>query len=181
MKAEMRKKQRKALIRDYIFLGATLLIAVVVLLIFPERAEAAISTSWDYLIEMMMVLPAVMVIIGLFSVWVSKEMVVKYLGKTSGIKGISLALLAGMLPTGPLYVAFPIAATLLKSGASVSNIIIFLSAWACIKLPQELMELQFLGLKFMALRLVLTIFFVIAMGIFIERLMERQDKLGSEN
>jgi len=44
-----------------------------------------------------------------------------------------------------------------------------------------LMELQFLGLKFMALRLVLTIFFVIAMGIFIERLMERQDKLGSEN
>ncbi len=181
MKAEMQKKQRKAFIRDYLWLGATLLAAIVILLIFPDRAETAVSTSWDYLIEMIMVLPAVMVIMGLFSVWVSKEMVVKYLGKTSGIKGISLALLAGMLPTGPLYVAFPMAATLLKSGASVSNIIIFLSAWACIKLPQELMELQFLGLEFMVLRLALTIFFVIVMGMFIEWLMERQDKLENEN
>ena len=177
MKAEMQKKQRKAFIRDYLWLGATLATTVIILLIFPERTDTVISTSWDYLIEMIQVLPAVMVIMGLFSVWVSKEMVVRYLGKTSGIKGIFLALLTGMLPTGPLYVAFPIAATLLKSGASVSNIIIFLSAWACIKLPQELMEFQFLGFKFMALRLALTIFFVIIMGIFIERLAERQDNL----
>ena len=63
---------------------------------------------------------------------------------------------------------------LIKKGASVSNIVIFLSAWACIKIPQELVELQFLGIKFMAARLILTIIFVAIMGIFIERLIDNR-------
>jgi len=64
------------------------------------------------------------------------------------------------------------AAALIKKGARISNIIIFLSAWACIKIPQEMVELQFLGLKFMAARLILTIIFVVIMGLSIERLIE---------
>ncbi|MHC1564658.1 MAG: hypothetical protein ACXQTF_04970, partial [Candidatus Hecatellaceae archaeon] len=47
---------------------------------------------------------------------------------------------------------------------------IFLSAWSCIKLPQELVELQFLGLEFMAARLLLTIMLVIPVGLAVERL-----------
>lgn len=49
---------------------------------------------------------------------------------------------------------------------------IFLSAWACIKIPQEMVELQFLRPRFMAARLVLTIVFVVIMGISIERIIE---------
>ena len=113
-----------------------------------------------------------MVILGLFAVWVPKDIVVKHLGKTSGIKGIFLAIILGALPTGPLYVAFPMAAALLEKGAKISNITIFLSAWACIKIPQEMVELRFLGVKFMFLRLILTIIFVIIMGLFIERVMK---------
>jgi uncharacterized membrane protein YraQ (UPF0718 family) len=67
-----------------------------------------------------------MVIMGLFSLFVSKELVVKYLGKTSGIKGILLAIFFGALPNGPLYIAFPLAVALRSKGASISNIVIFL-------------------------------------------------------
>jgi len=141
---------------------------------------AGITIAWGYFVQMMMILPAVMVMIGLFSVWVSEEMVMKYLGRTSGVKGISLAILFGALPTGPLYIAFPIAAALLKKGASISNVIVFLSAWACIKLPQEMMELQFLGWKFMALRLVLTVVFVSIMGVSMEHIIEWSDKKVKE-
>ena len=130
---------------------------------------------------MIWILPAVMVLMGLFAVWVSKETIVKYLGKTSGIRGIFLGIFLGALPTGPLYVAFPIAAGLIKKGARISNILIFLSAWACIKIPQEMVELQFLGAKFMALRLVLTIVFVIIMGVFIEQVIEWSDKKTVKN
>ena len=117
-----------------------------------------------------MILPAIMIIIGLFSVWVPKEMVVKYMGKASGVKGIMLSFALGMLPTGPLYIAFPMASALFKKGAKISNVIIFISAWACIKLPQELVEIQFLGIRFAMLRLGLTIFFVVLMGFIIEKL-----------
>ncbi len=103
-------------------------------------------------------------------------MVLKYLGKASGLKGILLSIAFGSLPTGPLYLAFPLASTLLSKGASISNIIIFFSAWACIKLPQELMEIQFLGVAFTLLRLVLTTISVVVMGKLIERLVERGAK-----
>jgi len=174
-KTEEKKKMRRDIIRGYVIFAIALVIAVILLLVFPDKQDAATTTAWNYFLEMVFILPAVMVIMGLFSMFVSKEQVVKYMGKTSGIKGILLAIFFGALPTGPLYVAFPLALALLKKGARVSNIVIFLSAWACIKIPQELVELQFLGLKFMAARLILTIIFVALMGIFIERLIEWTD------
>lgn len=166
------------MIRDLIILGVVLIITVILLSLYPDRKGAVISTSWDFFIEMMLILPAVMVLLGLFAVFVPKETVGKYLGKTSGIKGIILAIIFGALPTGPLYVAFPMAAVLLKKGAKISNIIILLSAWACIKIPQEMVELQFLGPHFMLLRLALTIVFVIIMGIVVEKIVEWSEKEG---
>ena len=177
----MKEKQKKGMVRDLIILGIILIITVILISIFPDSKGPVISTSWDFLIEMMLILPAVMVILGLFAVFVTKETIAKYLGKTSGIKGIILAIILGALPTGPLYVAFPMAAALHKKGAKISNIIVFLSAWACIKIPQEMVELQFLGVEFMLLRLVLTIIFVIIMGISIEKIMEWNDKKSSRS
>ncbi len=169
----MRKNtENSGLKRDAVFLAIILILAVALLSLYPGKKEAVTAASWKFFVEMIWILPGVMVLMGLFMVWIPKEMVEKYLGKTSGIKGFSLAILFGALPTGPLYVAFPLAASLIRKGARISNIIIFLSAWACIKIPQEMVELQFLGLRFMAARLVLTIGFVILMGIFIERIIE---------
>lgn len=169
-------KQKKALLRDYIIMGAVLVISAVMLLIFPYRSASVLTVSKNYFLELIMILPALMIIIGLFSVWVPKEFVIKHMGKSSGIKGMIVAFVLGMLPTGPLYIAFPMAVALLKKGAKISNIIIFLSAWACIKLPQELVEIQFLGIKFTLLRLALTLVFVILMGIIIEKIIEATEK-----
>ncbi len=175
-KSNEKIKQRKSLVRDYMIMGAIIVAAAVTLFIFPDKSGAVLGVSKNYFLELIMILPAIMIIIGLFSVWVPKEMVVKYMGKTSGIKGIFLAIALGMLPTGPLYIAFPMAAALIKKGAKISNIVIFISAWACIKLPQELVEVQFLGIEFTLLRLSLTIIFVIAMGIMIEKIIDFTDR-----
>ena len=178
MKNHVKEKemQKKSIKRDFILFFIILIIAVILLLMFPQKQKAVTKISWKFFIEMISILPAVMILMGLFSVFVPKEMIVKYLGKTAGIKALFIGILMGAIPTGPLYVAFPMASVLLKKGAKISCIIVFLSAWACIKIPQEMMELQFLGFKFMALRLILTIIFVLIMGVIIERLIEWSDK-----
>jgi uncharacterized membrane protein YraQ (UPF0718 family) len=159
-------------LRSYVIAATTVLAAVLLLSRFPENAGLATSTAAAYVRELATILPAVMVIVGLFSVFVSRDRVVKFMGKSSGPRGVVLSIVAGALPTGPLYIALPFAAALLKKGARVSNVIIMLSAWACIKLPQELFELQFLGWRFMVTRLVLTILMVVPVGIAIERIVE---------
>ncbi len=162
-------------LRSYALAGATVLVAILLLWRFPDRSGAALDTARSYVLQLATILPAVMVIVGLFSVFASRELVVKYMGRASGPRGVALSLLAGALPTGPLYIAFPLAAALLKKGARISNVVLMLSAWACIKLPQELMELQFLGWRFMATRLVLTLALVVPMAFVIERLIEWDD------
>jgi uncharacterized membrane protein YraQ (UPF0718 family) len=159
MKPAARDKQKKAMIRDVVLLLLTVSAALILISFFPDRRPRLIKVSWGFFIEMAAILPAVMILLGLFTVFVPKEAIVKHLGKTSGIKGVSLSLFFGALPTGPLYMAFPMASVLIKKGVRISNIVIFLSAWACIKIPQEMMELQFLGFRFMTARLVLTVVF----------------------
>ncbi len=171
-----KQKQKKTMARDYIAMAIILIAAAVMLLVFPDKTGPVLNISKNYLVELAMVLPAVMIIIGLFSVWVSNETVAKYMGRSSGAKGIFFSIVLGMLPTGPIYIAFPMAVALLKKGAKISNIIIFISAWACIKLPQELMEVQFLGIEFTVLRLVLTIIFVVLMGIIVEKIIVFTDR-----
>ncbi len=175
MNEEKKRDQKKKMVRSWAISAAMLVLALTLVTIYPDRREAVMNTSIEYLMEMIFILPAVMVLMGLFSVFIPSDTVVKHLGKASGSRGFFLALLFGTLPTGPLYVAFPMASTLISKGARISNIVVFLSAWACIKIPQEMVELQFLGPRFMLARLSLTIVFVGLVGLLIERLTVRRE------
>ncbi|MFW6305168.1 MAG: hypothetical protein ACOC1V_05275 [Candidatus Saliniplasma sp.] len=128
MKEEKKKEEKKKMLRDWLILAGVIGIAMVLIYIYPSKQEPVMSASLDYLSEMIFILPAVMVLMGLFSVYIPSDTVVKHLGKTSGVKGFFLAILFGTLPTGPLYVAFPMASTMIKKGAKISNIVVFLSA-----------------------------------------------------
>lgn len=159
---------------DYTILILLIPVFVALVVVFPEKGGAARHVAWEYFKEMAMILPAVFIIMGLVSVWVEREFIVKFLGEESGVKGVVLSFILGSIPMGPLYVAFPLAAVLLKKGAKVANIIIFLSAWACIKLPAELVELQFLGWKFTLVRYLATLVVVVALSEFIGRVFFKQ-------
>jgi len=172
----MKQNIKKSMIKESFIVIILLIISIILLVLFPEKINPVTSTAGSYFLEMIFILPAVMVLMGLFAVFVPNKLVIDYLGKASGIKGMFIAILIGTLPTGPLYVAFPMVAVWLKKGASISNMIVFLSAWACIKIPQEIVEFQFLGFKFMLLRLVLTIIFVMIMGVIIEKIIKLTDK-----
>ncbi len=161
---------------EWMMLALIIPVAVAVSLIFPDKGERIAEVSKTFFLEMLYILPAVMVLMGLFSVWVSKDVVVKYLGSGSGLRGLLLSMLLGALPTGPLYVAFPMGAMLIRKGARIANVMAFLSAWACIKIPQEMVELQFMGWQFTATRLLLTVILVGVMCLLAERVYLLRDQ-----
>jgi len=170
----------KVSIKQVFLLLGVIAAAVVLMLLLPERRAPFLEASWKFFLEMVFVLPAIALLLGLFAVFVPKELITRHLGKASGVKGFLISLGLGALPTGPLYVAFPIAAALLAKGARLANVIVFLTAWACIKLPQELMELSFMGPVFTAARLVLTIIAAALMGFITERLMDEKPREKSQ-
>ncbi len=140
---------------------------------FTPGIEIFEKNFWSFLKEMLIALPVMFILIGLFDVWVSKEKVQKQIGDASGIKGILLVMLLAFIQAGPLYAAFPVAYILKKKGTSSINIFIYLSSYTMAKIPMLTFEIGFLGLKFSLLRLVLSIPIFILIGIFMGKYFDK--------
>ncbi|MDW7650942.1 MAG: permease [Bacillota bacterium] len=126
--------------------------------------------------EMLGVLPPIFILLGLLEVWVPRETIIRHLGDTSGAGGIMLSILLGAAAAGPLYVAFPVAVTMLKKGARFANIIIFLFSWSTLKIPMLLFEATALGWNLTLTRAAVNIPSIILMGLFVDRLIPAQEK-----
>jgi len=149
------------------------LIFAALYMIEPTMAEKSTEVTGDYFKEMALIMPPVFLLMGLMEVWVPKDQIQNWLGTGSGIRGGIISLLLGTLPTGPLYVAFPMTATLLRKGASISNMVLFLGSWAALKIPQLMVEIEFLGITFTGFRFVLTLTGLIIMGLIMDAALGR--------
>ena len=167
------KKTPRQWLADYRWVLLIAAADLLVWLFWPAQATPVVRNTWDYFVEMVVILIPVAVLMGLFEVWMPKQLIGKYLGRESGWKGIVLSFLFGMAPTGPLYAAFPIAGMLLQKGASPLNVVVFLNTWAALKVPQLIVETNFLGPAFMLVRLALTAPSAILMGWLIQKGIER--------
>jgi uncharacterized membrane protein YraQ (UPF0718 family) len=137
-------------------------LAYLLLLVFDtEKAITSFNNSLYYLKEMLLVMPVVIIFTILISAWIPQKTIINHLGASSGLKGNLLAVLIGMLSTGPIYAAFPIAGIIKHKGGSTQNVVIILSTWAVVKVPMLINEVKFLGFKFMITRWILTIIAII--------------------
>lgn len=148
---------------------------IVVLIISPEKAMNSVGNSMYYLIEMIQVLPVIFLLTVVIEALVPKAMIMRGFGEKSGFVGNLLALLLGSISAGPIYAAFPISKTLLGKGASISNIVIILSAWAVIKVPMLANEAKFLGVNFMIVRWVLTVLAIFVMAYITGIIVKKKD------
>ena len=157
-------KQIKQYIFPFVFLIS---IGFSYLLNFAIGKEIGLN-FWIFFKEMMLFLPLMFILIGLFDVWVPREKIEKHIGKESGWKGTGLVILLAMLQAGPLYGAFPFAYILWKKGCSIRNVFIYLGAFSTIKIPMITFEIGFLGLKFSLLRTLITLPVFIIIGYIME-------------
>ncbi len=126
-------------------------------------------------LEMISFIPLMFVLIGLFEVWVPKEIIERHIGKDSGLKGILWVVIFAMLQVGPLYGAFPVAYLIWKKGASIRNIFIYLGAFSTLKIPMLSFEIGFLGLKFSLLRTLISLPVFIIIAIIMEYYLKNKD------
>jgi uncharacterized membrane protein YraQ (UPF0718 family) len=136
---------------------------------FPMGQEAGAGFG-RFLLEMLQILPAMFVLVGLFDVWVPKRVIERHLGRSSGPLAILWMVLLAMLQAGPLYAAFPVAAALWRKGTAPRNVFIYLGAFSAAKIPMLTFEVAFLGWQFSLVRTAVTLPVFIALGYLLERL-----------
>jgi len=126
-------------------------------------------------VDMLKILPCAFILIGLFEIWVKKETVEKHFGKESGIRGYIWAVLLASTTVGGLYVAFPVAYSLYNKGAKLSVIFTYIGASAICRVPMTIFEASFMGIKFSAIRLLVSLPLVIISSILLGDYLEKRN------
>ena len=152
-------------------------IIILVTYIFSiETGLKAIDTVWISFKEMITILPPIFVLMGLLDEWVPKDVMSKYMGEGSGLKGVLISIFIGSAAAGPLYGAFPVAAVFMKKGVKLTNIFIFIGAWSTTKIPMFLFELSSMGSKFAITRLIISIPGIFIISYLLNYLLNEKDK-----
>lgn len=164
-------------VRPYLLFILIFAIDLVVYLLAPETGAAVYENTWFNFKEMFSVIPPIFLLLGLLDVWVPRETIIRLLGEKSGINGVLLSIFMGAAAAGPLYGAFPVVGIMMKKGAKFLNILVFLGAWATLKIPMFLFELTALGVPFAVTRWLVNLAGIFLIAVIIDRLHSGTEKL----
>lgn len=125
-----------------------------------------------FILELLPAVPAVFLIIGIFKVWIKRSTVIKYIGAGSGFLGYFLVILLSTANVGGMYLAFPFAYMLHKKGARPAMVFTYLGSAGLVRINMLVFEINSLGFKFTAIRLLTAIPLTIAGALVMEKFSE---------
>lgn len=140
---------------------AVLAAALLILGIVRGEGEhlKGMNSAGRMLLDILPLLIFAFIVAGMIQILIPQEMMSRWVGEESGIKGLLIGTVAGgIMPGGP-YVSLPVAAGLLKAGASVGTMVAFLTAWSLWAISRLPMEVGIMGWRFTLIRLACTFFF----------------------
>jgi uncharacterized membrane protein YraQ (UPF0718 family) len=130
---------------------------------------AGLKSTLGMTVEILPLLLFGFLVAAMVQVLVPRELLSKWIGVESGMKGILIGTVAGgMLPGGP-YVSLPIVAALVRSGASAGTVVAFLTGWSLWALSSLPLQVGILGWRLTLVRLASTFFFPPIAGIIAQR------------
>jgi uncharacterized membrane protein YraQ (UPF0718 family) len=101
------------------------------------------------------------------------ELVVRWVGEGSGLRGLLVATFAGALFPGGPFTIFPLAVSFMMIGADKGTAVAFVTSWLLIGVTRVIIwEMPFFGTDFVLLRVALSLSFPIIAG-FVARLLDR--------
>jgi uncharacterized membrane protein YraQ (UPF0718 family) len=138
-------------------------LAIVLLAVGYSKGEGqhvqGLRSGVKMIVEILPLLMFAFIVAGMVQVLLPQELLSRWIGEESGLKGIFIGTVAGGLTPGGPYVSLPLVAGLLKAGAGIGTVVAFLTAWSLWAVARLPMELGILGWKFTFVRLACTFFF----------------------
>ena len=149
------------LLKRYWFFALMIAVMLVIAVLNRDLGIKAAGITTFTLKEMALVIPPIFILLGLLDLWVPREIMIKYMGEGSGIKGVILAFILGSAAAGPLYGAFPVAGMLMPKGSKFSNVLIFIGAlrlkYRCFYLKEPNSLISFLSPSLLDWRYIVTL------------------------
>ncbi len=160
-----------------LFLAAVCLVYIVFGLFSPETALAGLRAFVKLLIRMLPALAIVFALLFLSNLLVDSRAVSRFLGKGSRRGGWLIAILAGIVSAGPIYLWYPLLSDLKEKGMREALIATFLYNRA-VKIPLLPMMILYFGTRLVVILTAYMIVFSVLNGIIVEKILpERKEEV----
>ena len=163
MKTGRRKSQM--LIPTTIMAALALILFIIAYYKGEGQHITGLKSAIQIIIDIFPLLIFAFIVAGMVQNLLPHNLISKWIGEESGMRGILIGTLAGGLTPGGPYVSLPLVAGLLKSGASSGTLVAFLTSWSLWAVSRLPMEFGILGWQFTLIRLCSTFFFPPIAGI----------------
>ena len=153
-----------------------ILVVVLVYISYQKGVHIqGLKASGNMLIQIVPLLVLAFIVAGMIQTLIPQETVSKWVGTESGFRGILIgSAIGGLMPGGP-YVSLPIAAGLLRTGASIGTMVALITGWSLLAFSRLPMEIGILGWKFALIRLACVFFFPPIAGLIANTFFSRTD------
>jgi uncharacterized membrane protein YraQ (UPF0718 family) len=143
--------------------------SLLVLSIIKDKKKSllALNKAWKSFENILPQFLTILVMIGIMLAVLSPEMISGLIGKQSGWLGMLIAALVGSISLIPGFVVFPLASALLKSGAGLMQIAVFISTLMMVGIVTIPLEIKYFGKKAAILRNILALVFSFIVSITI--------------
>ena len=163
--------------KDKSFLAFAAVSAVLVGLCLAKGQDtltAGLEAWWDMLVTVVPRMIVAIIMAGLVQVLAPREMIVKWIGHGSGLRGILVASLAGVATPGGPMVSFPLVVSLQALGADLAPLVAYLTSWALLGFQRIIMwEIPILGGRFATIRFAASLALPIIAGMTVKHITGR--------
>jgi Predicted permease. len=145
-------------------------IGLLILSLIKDRQKSllALKKAWNSFENILPLFFSLLLIIGMMLAILSPQVISGILGKQSGILGLFLAAAIGSCTIIPGFITFPLASSLLKNGAGMTQVILLISTSVMVSLITIPLESKYFGKKATYIRnslsLVFSFIIAFAMG-----------------
>ena len=130
-----------------------------------KKTKQALIKAWKSFENILPQFLSILLIIGLALAILSPETITKLIGADSGVWGVLAASLIGSITLIPGFVAFPLAAALLKSGAGYMQSAAFVSTLMMVGIVTLPLERRFFGTRVAVARNALSLIGALVIGL----------------
>jgi len=136
-----------------------------------EAVIDGLMAAWSMLALVGSRILAAFIMAGFVQVLLPKDLIVKWVGAKSGMRGILIASSVGVITPGGPMLSFPLMAALYKLGAGYGALVAYLTSWEMLSIFRiAIWEIPFMGMKFAVLRFVVSLILPVAAGLTAQKI-----------
>ena len=150
-----------------ILLNLTIVLLMISFFSDRKKTIAGIKRGFKMFLGILPTMLNVLILVSIFLFLVPKETLIKLLGKGSGITGFMIAAILGSISLIPGFIAFPLAAILLKNGAAYNIVAVFITTLMMVGILTLPIEIKYFGVKVSILRNALSFIGALIIGLII--------------